>query len=110
MSSLLCFRRRVDVFGSRGLYECVRRPNCFLADVVADEFCSWSALTAEADSHGVVDEHRPVDLPPIAKFPIRGGSPIRATIIGLELAEYPPLLIVESVAQRRRCRGQRFAP
>ena len=38
-----------------------------------------------ADSHGVVDEHRPVDLPPVADFPICGGGPIRAAVIGIEL-------------------------
>ncbi len=70
----------------------------FLADVADGLFAAGRTLTSDADSHGVVDEHRPVDLAPIAKFPIRGGGPIRATIIGLEPAEYPCLLVVERAA------------
>src|SRR3954453_5718811 len=42
-------------------YKCVRRANRFLADVVADERAPWSALASDPDSHGVVDQHRPVD-------------------------------------------------
>src|SRR4051795_2971927 len=91
-------------------YKCVRRANGFLADVVADERAPWSGLASDPDSHGVVDEHCPVDLPPGAIFPICGGGPIRAAVIGLERAEYARRLIVESAAQRRRRRRQLLAP
>ena len=77
------------------------RPDGFLAGVTDGGFAPRRALAADADPHGVVDEHRPVDLPSLTEFPVRDSSSIRATIVGLELTEYTRLLVVESPPQHR---------
>ncbi len=87
----------------------MRGPDGLVADITDGLFCARRALATDGDSHGVVDEYRPVDLAFVPQFPIRGSGSIGSAVIGIELGEGAGLLVVERCAQRRRRRGERLA-